>query len=112
MTTAAYLHISKRRGLHLKATASLGEEFQGPRGPAAVGGGGRSNQQGEWKRRGRDKRWVSSGWVVWQVGGASMTDAHGGGEKRCKREKKEKNFIETGDVWSNGAEQQTTPPTG
>lgn len=73
--------------MHPSATASLGEEFQRLKGPAAAGGGGRSDQQDEWRRWGGERRWMSSGWVVWQVGGAQMTDGDGG-ENRCRKEKK------------------------
>lgn len=75
--------------MHPWATAALGEEFQGLRGPAVAEGGGRSDQGG-WRRQGGERRWMSSGWVVGQVGGAPMTDGDGGGVRVRKREKKER----------------------
>lgn len=51
VTWAAYVNISRRRGLHLEATASLWEEFQRLRGSAA-GRDGRNDQRDEWRRWG------------------------------------------------------------
>lgn len=58
---------------------------------------------------------MSSGWVVCQVGGAKMTDG-GGGENRCRKEKKvnRKNISRNKQVMSclvstKGEEPQTDP---
>lgn len=61
---------------------------------------------------------MSSGWVVCQVGGDKMTDG-GGGENRCRKEKKvnRKNISRNKQVMSclvtavstKGAEPQTDP---